>query len=79
MWWCGPFINDCIIILWLILKLIYNYTTLYTTDPVVVRPSGAIAQCLEEWVGDVPVADQLRRLLLLEESEHYEVKHINVV
>ena len=37
----------------------------------VVRQSGSICKCLEEYLDDLCVADELRKVLLVEGSDHY--------
>jgi hypothetical protein len=37
------------------------------------RPNGSISHCLDEYVDGVPVSDELRKLLIVEDSDHYEV------
>jgi len=41
-------------------------------DPAVVRDKGALVKCFDEFVDGVPLSDELRKMLVMEESEHFE-------
>lgn len=39
----------------------------------IVREGGSIKKCLDEYFEDIVVSDELRKLLLIEESDNYEI------
>lgn len=39
----------------------------------IVRQSGSIMKCYDEMYGDIMVSDELRKMLLLDDSDNYEV------
>ncbi|CAF0704526.1 unnamed protein product [Brachionus calyciflorus] len=39
----------------------------------IVRENGSIKKCLDDYYEDILIADELRKLLLLEESDNYEI------
>ncbi|EKX45155.1 hypothetical protein GUITHDRAFT_163320 [Guillardia theta CCMP2712] len=41
-------------------------------DPPVVRENGALVKCFDEFVDDLVLSDELHKLLVQEESDHYE-------
>ena len=43
------------------------------TEANIVRESGAIKKCLDEYYESIVVSDELRKCLLLEESDNYDV------
>ena len=42
-------------------------------DKGIARESGHIKKCLDEYYEDILIADELRKLLVLEESDNYEI------
>ncbi len=43
------------------------------TDKNIVREGGQIRKCLDEYYENVVISDELRKVLLLEESENYDI------
>lgn len=43
------------------------------TDKNIVRESGHIRKCLDEYYEQIVISDELRKVLLLEESDNYEI------
>ena len=43
----------------------------------VLRANGDIAHCFDEFVDGVTVSDELRKLLLMEDSDHYDVRTLS--
>ena len=39
----------------------------------IVRQSGSIVKCYDEMYGDIMISDELRKMLLLDDSDNYEV------
>ena len=39
----------------------------------IVRQSKSIVKCYDEMYGDIIISDELRKMLLLDDSDHYEV------
>lgn len=39
----------------------------------VVRETGHIVKCFDEYYDDIPIADELRKVLLVEDSDHYDL------
>lgn len=45
----------------------------FSADQKVVRESGLIRKCLDEYYENIVISDELRKVLLLEESDNYEI------
>lgn len=43
------------------------------TEKGIVREGGSIKKCLDEYFEDIVVSDELRKVLLIEESDNYEI------
>ncbi|XP_025070472.1 uncharacterized protein C11orf70 homolog [Alligator sinensis] len=47
------------------------FDRLYTEG--VVRETGHIVKCYDEYYDDIPISDELRKVLLLEDSDHFDL------
>ena len=45
----------------------------YELNTGIVRQSRSIVKCYDEMYGDIMISDELRKMLLMEESDNYEV------
>ncbi len=45
----------------------------FTDQKIVRNESGAIRKCLDEYFENIIISDELRKCLLLEESDNYEI------
>ncbi len=43
------------------------------TESDIVRETGAIRKCFDEYYENIIISDELRKVLLLEESDNYEI------